>query len=155
IPPVTLIVPRRNNGPIVRLDLDSGTALSVQYTGFSPTRELETFLIWNEARGMDEFVEGVQRFDFGSINWAYADVRGNIAFFSSSEVPLREDLQAGSVRGLPPWFIRNGASGNEWLPVRHPQPGQVVPYEILPFDEMPHLINPAAGWFVNANNDPL
>ena len=155
IPPVTLIVPRRNNGPIVRLDQDSGTALSVQYTGSSPTRELETFLNWNEARGLDEFVEGVHRFGVGSVNWAYADVQGNLAFFSSSEVPLREDLQAGSVRGLPPWFIRNGASGNEWLPVQHPQAGQTVPYEILPFDEMPHLVNPAAGWFVNANNDPL
>ena len=155
IPPATLIVPRRNNGPIVRLDLANGTALSVQYTGFSPTRELESFLIWNEARALDDFVRGVQFFDVGSINWVFADVRGNIAFFSSSEVPIREDLQAGLVRGLPPMFIRNGTGGNEWVPVQHPQPGQAVPYEILSFDEMPRVLNPAAGWFVNANNDPL
>ena len=36
----------------------------------------------------------------------------------------------------------------------HPQPEQAIPYEILPADEMPHLVNPSAGWFVNANNDP-
>jgi penicillin amidase len=30
-----------------------------------------------------------------------------------------------------------------------------VHFEILPFEEMPQLINPPAGWFVNANNDPL
>lgn len=155
VPPVTLIVPRRNNGPILGLDLASGVALSVQYTGFSPTRELETFLIWNEAENLDDFRKGLQFFDVGSINWAYSDVRGNIAFFSSSEVPVREDLQAGTVNGLPPWFIRNGTGGNEWLPVQHPQPGQAIPYEILPSDEMPHVINPARGWFVNANNDPL
>jgi penicillin amidase len=43
IPAQTLIVPRRNNGPIVALSPPSGSAagsgLSVQYTGFSGTRE--------------------------------------------------------------------------------------------------------------------
>ncbi len=155
VPPATLVAPRRNNGPIIMLDLASGTALSVQYTGFSATRELDTFLIWNEARNLDDFIRGLQFFDVGSINWAYSDVRGNIAYFSSGELPVREDLQAGTVSGLPPFFIRNGTGGNEWLPVQHLQPGQAVPFEILPFDEMPHVINPPAGFFVNANNDPI
>lgn len=154
IPPVTLIVPRRNLGPIIQLDLASGTALSVQYTGFSPTREVDTFMLWNEAKGLDDFIRGLQSFDFGSQNWAYSDVEGNIAYFTSGEMPVREDLQAGGVNGLPPFFIRNGSGGNEWLPVQHPQPGQAVPFEVLPFQEMPHVINPPAGWFVNANNDP-
>ena len=35
------------------------------------------------------------------------------------------------MNGLPPFFIRNGTGGNEWLPVQHPQPGQAIPYEIL------------------------
>jgi len=155
IPPVTLIVPRRNNGPIVKLDLANGIALSIQYTGFSPTREIESFLLWNEAKNLNDFVNGLQFFDVGSLNWGYSDVRGNIAFFSSSEVPIREDLQAGNLQGLPPYFIRNGSGGNDWLAVQHPQPGQALAFEILPFEEMPHIINPPAGWFVNANNDPL
>lgn len=155
IQPATLIVPRRNHGPIVQLDLAHGTALSVQYTGFSPTRELEAFLAWNEAKGLEDFLEGLQFFDVGSINWACADTQGNLGFFSSSEVPVREDLQAGSVHGAPPFLIRDGTGGNEWLPVQHPQPGQAIPYEILPFEEMPHLLNPPAGWFVNCNNDPV
>src|SRR5262249_14833176 len=94
IPPVTLIVPRRNNGPIVNLDLAHGIALSIQFTGFSPTREMETFLIWDEARGLEDFQRGLQFFAVGSVNWAYSDTAGNIAFFSSSEIPIREDLQA-------------------------------------------------------------
>ena len=81
-------------------------------------------------------------------------IQGNIAYFAASEVPLREDLQANTVTGLPPWFIRDGSGGNEWLPIQNPQPGQAIPYEILPAAEMPHLINPLAGFFVNANNDP-
>lgn len=153
-PGATLIVPRRNNGPIVQADLAAGVAISVQYTGFSGTREVDTFLTWNRARNLADFQRGRQWFDSGTQNFAYADIYGNIAYFASAEVPVREDLQAFTVNGVPPWFIRSGVGGNEWLPVQHPQPGQAIPYEILPDEEMPHLVNPPAGWFVNANNDP-
>ena len=146
-------MPRRNNGPIVQIDLAAGQANSVQYTGLSGPRELVTFWPWHRARKLDDFRRGRQCFDSGTQNFAYADRQGNIAYFAASEVPLREDLQAGTVVGLPPWFIRNGSGGNEWLP-RPPQADQAIPYQILPMDEMPHLINPPAGWFVNANNDP-
>jgi penicillin G amidase len=154
VPAATLIVPRRNHGPIVQLDLASGSAISVMYTGFAGTREADALYAFNRARSLAEFRRGVQWFDSGTQNFAYADVDGNIAYFAAAEVPLREDLQAGTVTGLPPWFIRNGSGGNEWLPVAKPQPGQAIAYEILPADEMPQLLNPAAGWFVNANNDP-
>jgi penicillin G amidase len=158
VPPATLIVPRRNNGPIVQLTPPAasspGSALSVQYTGFSPTFELEAFLRWDQARNLSQFEQGLPFFAVGSQNWSYADTGGNIAYFTSAEMPVREDLQAGTVNGLPPWFIRNGQGGNEWLPVQHPQPGQAIPYEIYPAAEMPHIINPPAGWFVSANNDP-
>ncbi|HET6751925.1 MAG TPA: penicillin acylase family protein [Actinomycetes bacterium] len=155
VPAATLIVPRRNNGPIIQLDQGTGAALSVQYTGFSATREIDTFMIWDDARGLGDFRRGLQLFDVGGQNWAYADTAGNIAYFTSAELPVREDLQAGTVNGLPPYFIRDGAGGNEWLPVQHPQPGQAIPYEILPPEEMPHTVNPPAGYFVNANNDPI
>ncbi len=158
VPPATLIVPRRNNGPIVQLTpptaASAGSALSVQYTGFSPTFELEAFLRWDQAHNLTQFEQGLPFFAVGSQNWAYADVFGNIAYFTRAEMPVREDLQAGSVNGLPPWFIRNGQGGNEWLPVQHPQPDQAIPNEIYPASEMSHIINPPAGWFVNANNDP-
>ncbi len=154
IPPVTLIAPRRNNGPIIIIDPATGFALSVQYTGFSPTRELEAFRNFNFAKCLDDFRDGLQFFDFGSQNFAYMDTDGNIAYFTSAEMPIREDLQAGVINGLPPYLIRNGTGGNEWLPISNPQPQQAVPYEILPFDEMPKLVNPVNGYFVNANNDP-
>jgi penicillin G amidase len=154
-PPVVLIVPRRNNGPIVALDTDNGVALSVQYTGFSGTREIETFRRFNVARNLSDFVAALQTFDAGSQNWAYADVFGRIAYFTSAEMPLREDLEAGTVAGLPPWFVRDGEGGNEWLPADGPlPPHQAIPYQVLPFEEMPQVVDPAAGWFVNANNDP-
>jgi penicillin G amidase len=155
IPAATLVVPRRNNGPLIQLNLPNQSGLSVQYTGFSATRELDTFLTWDDARGLDDFRRGLATFDVGGQNWAYADVRGNVAYFTSAELPLREDLEAGAVFGLPPFLARTGTGGNEWLALRHRQPGQAIPYEILPAAEMPHTVNPRNGFFVNANNDPI
>ncbi len=158
IPPAVLMVPR--HGPIVSFTAPTaahptGTAVSVQYVGFYPTHELEAFMLADDAQNMDQFKAALQYFDFGSQNFAYADVDGNIAYFTSGEMPIREDLQAGTVNGLPPFFIRNGEGGNEWLPVKNPQPHQAIPYEILPYSEMPQVANPANGFFVNANNDPI
>ncbi|ACL67355.1 peptidase S45 penicillin amidase [Anaeromyxobacter dehalogenans 2CP-1] len=154
IPAATLVVPRRNQGPIIQLDPTTGVALSVQYTGFSGTRELDAFLGYDLATGIDDFVTAMRHFDVGSQNFCYADDAGNIAYFTHSAVPVREDLQQGTVDGLPPFFIRDGTGGNEWLPVQHPQPLQVLPYEVVPLEELPHVVNPPAGFAVNANNDP-
>ena len=172
IPAFTTIVPRRNNGPII-VTLSPPApgatvpALSVQYTGFSATRELDTFRLWNEARNLAQFRDALKYFDVGSQNWVYADVAGNVAYFTSAEMPIRSDLHQGTVApgtlpGLfppgvpvPPWFIRDGTSGDhEWLPVQNPQDGQAIAWEILTPEEMPQTVNPPAGWFVNANNDP-
>ncbi|HTC94838.1 MAG TPA: penicillin acylase family protein [Terriglobales bacterium] len=153
VPAATLIVPRRNNGPL--LGSGAGLGLSIEYTGFSGTREPDAILGWDAAHNMHEFMDALKFMDVGSFNIAYSDVDGNIAYFTVGDMPIREDLQAGTVNGLPPFFIRSGTGGNEWLPVMHAQPGQAVSYEILPFAEMPHIINPPAGWFVNANNDPV
>jgi len=158
IPPVVLTVPRRNNGPIVDLDVDpntgAGTAISVQYTGFSATRELQTFARLGRARNLDQFKEALQYFDVGSQNFIYGDIDGNIGYFTTAEVPLREDLQANSVNGAPPWFIRNGQGGNEWLLDPNPDAYNSTGYLSLPFAELPQTVNPVNGFVVNANNDP-
>jgi penicillin amidase len=152
IPAVALTLPRRNNGPVVA-DLGGGLALSVQYTGFSATRELETFRLFNFARNLDDFVRALQYFDVGSQNFIYGDIEGNIAYFTSSEVPLREDLQANTLNGSPPWFIRNGQGGNEWLVDPAPDAFNGTGYLSLPFAELPQTVNPKNGFVVNANND--
>jgi len=153
VPAATLVVPR--HGPILQLDTKTGVAVSVQYTGFYPTHELNAFLLIDQAKSVNDFKNALQYFDFGSQNFAYADVEGNIAYFTGGEMPVREDLQAGKVNGLPPYFLRNGQGGNEWMAIVNRQPQQSIPYEILPYSEMPQVVNPSNGWFVNANNDPI
>jgi penicillin G amidase len=154
IPAVVLIVPRRNHGPLIVANVAAGFGLSVQYTGSSGTREMQGLRALGRARDLNDFKSAVLKFDTASQNFNYADIDGNIAWFTSGELPLREDLQAGAVAGLPPYFIRNGQGGNEWLPAVTQDADRALPYEILPFAEMPQLVNPAGGSIVNANNDP-
>lgn len=135
---ITLVVPRRNNGPI--LAIDGSSVLTLQYTGLAPTQETRFILEMDRARNIGEFQEALTYFDFGSQNWIYADVEGNIAYFTSAENPIRSDLAMGMVDGgIPPWIIRDGtgALNHEWAPVSNPQPGQAIPFEIMPASEMP------------------
>ena len=155
IPPATLVVPRRNFGPIISLDLAHGTALSLQYAGTAATREIDGFRIFNTAKSLDDFRRGLTYLTVGSFNWAVADAGGNLAYLTSGEQPLREDLQAGAPKGLPPYFLRDGTGDNEWMPRQNVYPNQALLFEILPPSERPQSVNPAAGWFVNSNNDPV
>ncbi len=161
---ISFSIPWRSFAPIVDVD-DTGVfldpsvtesnCLSLQYTGFQATGELRTFRIWNRADNLAEFRVGLDQFDVGGQNWAYADADGNLGYFSSAELPLRADLEAGQVVGLPPFFVRDGISGaNNWIPDPAHSQGQAVPFAILPYDEMPQTLNPVNGFFANANNDP-
>jgi penicillin amidase len=158
---VIVTVPFRGHGPVIFIE-NPGVfpgggetdVLVLQYTGFHATREVGTFLTWNRARNLDEFVVGLQSFDVGSQNWAYADVEGNLAYFSSAELPLRKDLEQGFVFGAPPFMVRDGSGPANWVPDAGHSQGQAIPYAVLPFDEMPQTVNPEHGFFVNANNDP-
>ena len=155
IPPAVLIVPRRNNGPIISLNQAAGTAISLQYVGHSGTREIQGFRKINRSTNLEQFKAALQDIDVGSQNFSYADRDGNIAYFVTGEIPLREDLQAGAPNGLPPYLIRNGQGGNEWLaPPPGNDPNRAIPYSILPFAELPQVVNPTRGVIVNANNDP-
>ncbi|MCG6117500.1 MAG: penicillin acylase family protein [Aquimonas sp.] len=150
---ITVLVPRRNNGPV--LSITGNTGISVAYTGWGPTQELESFRRVNRATNLEEFRAALQFFDVGSQNFAYADKQGNIAYFATAEAPIREDLQRGEVVGAPPFIIRSGQGGNEWLPRQNTYPAQAVPFEVLSPAELPQSVNPASGYIANANNDPV
>jgi penicillin amidase len=153
---ITFISPRRNNGPV--LGFFNGAGLFSQYTGWGPTFEPRFVYEMNKARDMDEFKAALQYFDMVSLNWIYGDVEGNIGYFTSAENPIRSDMAAGTLDGgIPPNFIRDGsgALNHEWQPVTNPQPAQTTPFEIMPFDEMPQVVNPPWGYIANANNDPV
>jgi len=151
---VTVIVPRRNNGPVVSIDTVNSSGVSFQYTGWGATQELEAFRRVNRSTNLAEFRDALSFFDVGSQNFAFVDNGGNIAYFTTAEMPIRQDLQNNTVAGSPPFLVRNGFGGNEWLARTNTYPNQSLPYEILSPAEMPFSINPARGYIDNANTDP-
>jgi len=153
---ITFLVPRRNNGPIVAQP-DASSAISVQYAGWGATFELSTLRGFERASNMEEFRAVIDNWTFGSQNVVYADVDGNIAYFTTGAVPLREDLQNNEVGGgVPPFLLRDGsgALGHDWLPANEDSP-RAAPFASLPKSEMPHVVNPPRGYIANANNDPV
>jgi len=153
---ITFLVPRRNNGPIVAQPT-STTGVSIQYTGWGPTFELSSFRAWARAKDLAEFQAGLKDFTVGGQNFVYADVDGNIAYFTTGTVPLRADLQNNTVDGTPPFLLRDGtgARNNEWLPVDGEPVTRGINFAALPLDEMPQVVNPESGFILNANNDPV
>lgn len=154
----TLTVPARYNGPIIEFNQTTMTALTVQYTGFGATFELEAVYAWSKGCTKDEFLAGLELFDVGSQNLVYADRNNNVAMFTSGEMPIRTDLETDQRPALdrPPYFIRIGNNpGHQWLAKINNYPSQVLPYEILAPHEMPQVVNPQNGYVVCANHDPV
>ncbi|WP_223788510.1 penicillin acylase family protein [Marinicella meishanensis] len=155
---LTFLVPRRNFGPILDVDTSTMQAVSMQYTGFGPTKEIEAFFEMARAANIDEFATALTKFDVGSQNFGVVDRDGNIGYFTGAEVPIREDLQTlMQPDGTPPMFIRDGTGTrmNEWMTLANPDLNQATPYEVIPFAEMPFSVNPDSGYVANANNDPI
>ena len=160
-----LSVPFRAFGPILEVEdrsvLAGGPAaetsvLTLQYTGLLGGRDAGSLLGAMRARDVFEFREALRRAALpgGSGNWVVADVDGNLAYFAAVEVPLRADLEAGALAGPPPWLIRDGSGPSNWIPDPARSQGQVLPFAVIPFDEMPQVVNPPAGFIVTCNEDP-
>ncbi len=157
---VVFLVPRRNNGPLLFIDVSNpnqAVGLSFQYTGARDTRDWEGLFGLARARDVADFGKRLAAFD-ATFNFVCADKEGAVGYFASGEIPLREDLQnLGRVDGLPPFLIRDGSHShhNEWIAAPERGRDQSLRYAILPDDELPHAILSGSGFIVNANNDPL
>ena len=66
-----------------------------------------------------------------TFNLVVADVEGQIAVQSAGRIPLRKTPERGYRSGSDP--------DQEWI-------------GLLPFDAMPHAIDPSRGWLATANN---
>lgn len=149
-------VPFRNNGPIIGVDFQNSVALVVQQVGFGPTQEIQAFLELDRAKTLKDFEKGLQKLGGASVNMGVVTTKGDIAYYTTGELPLREDLDKGTVnKGVTPAFIRDGSGGSDWKPLTKKQKFQTLSTDILPFKEMPQVINPPAGFVVSANNDPI
>ena len=137
---IKLVVRSTRHGPVlsdVSADLADvagpGKAAALAFTGLSDRdTSFEAVMRLDAARNWGEFLDAMRLYQTPTQNIVYADVSGDIGFFSPGLVPLRK-----SGDGLAPV---DGATGAfDWI-------------GMIPFEELPQLHNPEAGFAFNANN---
>ena len=132
-----------HHGPIIpRITADhqleplSSSELSVRWTGYDVSQETRALFGLYHARTVREAIAALDRdLRTGGQNWMIADDQGHIGWTQISRVPRRPATSA-------PWKVLPGDGSAEWM-------GD------LDAQYIPHAIDPAAGFLVTANNDPV
>lgn len=125
---------RTVHGPIVTRDNAAGLARSVQYAMFG--REIETIegvTAWAKARSFEEFKAATAKVTWNE-NVTVATRDGHIAYFH------------------PGLFLRRHPDTDIRLPI--PGTGEYDFGAPLPFEALPHAIDPKQGFVANWNNKP-
>jgi penicillin amidase len=125
-----LNVTETRNGVVITEE--AGQKFALKWTALDPkNQEFEAFFALNRARNWEDFKTALKKYGGATQNFVYADTAGNIGWYAAGRIPLR---RAGE--GELPY---DGAT-NE---------GDWTGY--IPFEELPHLYNPAEGFIVTAN----
>jgi penicillin amidase len=106
--------------------------MALRWTALEPNGVYRALIALNRAGSWEEFRAALHDFAVPAQNFVYADVDGNIGYQLPGRIPVR-------------------ALGEGQYPV----PGWTGEYEwkgYIPFDELPSLFNPPAGYVVTANN---
>jgi penicillin amidase len=131
--PVEIAVTVTHHGPIVLGDPTRGHGIAVRYTATAePNATFDALLPMLRASSADELEAAMRPWVDPGNNLVFADVGGAIGYRTRGHVPIR-------------------SRANAWLPV----PGWDGAHEwtgMIPFEEMPVLRGPAAGWIATANS---
>ncbi len=131
---ITHEVCRTVHGPVVSWSTDQPLARSLKYAMYN--RELDTIegiFRWNRARNFEDFVAGTRLVTWNE-NVGYAGADGHIAYFHPG-IHWQRSLQS-----------------DQRLP--KPGTGAFDDGAQIPFEKLPHVIDPQQGFIANWNNKP-
>ena len=134
--PQRFLVRATARGPVVNDIHDAARndslAVSFRWTGFELTDEIRATQLLNRARTWEEFLQAMRHFKVPNQNVIYADIAGNIGYYSCGLVPIRRDG-----KGYLPYAGWENAG--DWI-------------GMIPFEQMPHVYNPPQNFVATANN---
>lgn len=140
------IVP--HHGPIIPGTHVNGEALSVRYTGHTPSNELAYFTGLAGAKTVDDAWAAQANFRVGSQNFVVIS-KDEISWNTESRVPIRDPRALtwtiaadGTVTGYCPTFVLPGTGEYEWI-------GDLAS-SLIPKDR-----NPTKGFIATANQDSV
>jgi penicillin amidase/acyl-homoserine-lactone acylase len=121
------------HGPVVRQDHG---VYAIRYAGMGDIRTVEQWYRMGKARNLDEWMEAMRMHAIPSLNSAYADREGNIAYLYNAKFPIR-------------------AEGYDWKQYLPGNTTETLRTDYLPFEQSPMVINPASGFLLNCNSSPF
>lgn len=122
----------QNQNPDVDSSRVQTVPLALQWVGHQPGQIMRAFIKINQATDWESFESALVDWSAPSQNIVYADVDGHIGYMLAGMIPQR-DNNPGLVPG-PGW-----TGEHEWN-------------GMIPFEELPRVVNPESGRIVTANN---
>jgi len=119
-------------GPVLRLPHGS---FAIRWAGMGEVRQVEQWYRMNRASTFDAWRDAMRMQAIPSLNAAYADRSGRIAYFYNARIPFARPATTGRRR------------------TRQYQPHVVD--RVPPFDAMPKVVNPPSGFVQNCNSSPF
>jgi penicillin amidase len=128
---VPLVVERTVHGPVMT---QKGQTTSVSWMGNYLSSSLEAILAVNKAENYQQFRGALAQWHSPTVNFAYADDRGDIAAVAAGYLPV--------VDAKEPWYPLPGTGEHDIIGV-------------IPYAAMPQVLNPPGHIVVTANQRPV
>jgi acyl-homoserine-lactone acylase len=120
-------------GPVFKTDHG---VFAVRYAGMGEARQPLQYYRLNKAANRDEWLAAMRLQALPSINYIYADEKGNIGYVYNGQFPVR-------------------AEGRDWTQVQPGDRSDLIWHGYLAFDRVPQIWNPKSGYVFNSNNTPF
>jgi penicillin amidase/acyl-homoserine-lactone acylase len=120
-------------GPV--FNTDHGM-FAVRYAGMDEVRQSLQYYRLNKAANQEEWLAAMRLQALPSINYIYADEKGNIGYVYNGEFPARTE-------------------GRDWTQIQPGDRSDLIWHGYLPFDRVPQIWNPRSGYVFNSNNTPF
>lgn len=109
---------------------------AIRYAGMGEVRQVLQYYRLNKARNLDEWRAAMRLQALPSINYIYADERGNIGYVYNGQFPVRK-------------------AGINWKAILPGDRSDLIWHHYVPFDRLPQIWNPKSGFVFNSNNTPF
>ncbi len=134
--PESLRIQFSRNGPIISdfhaMVKNGEEAVSMRWVGDEPSDELLAYLKLQKSKNWEEFTAALVYYKVPAQNFVFASSDGDIGYHLAGGVPLRS--RATGILPHEGWSTRG-----QWV-------------DQVPFEKLPHLLNPPENFIVTANN---
>jgi len=120
-------------GPVMKTDRG---AFAIRYAGMNEVRAPLQYFRLDKAANLEEWRAAMRLEAIPSLNYVYADEKGNIGYIYNGLFPVRKE-------------------GADWQGVLPGDRSDLVWQSYLPFDKEPQIWNPPSGFVFNSNNTPF